>query len=371
MTRHRARVFPAAVILVMAAAVTSAASQAPPAPAPSVSFLDVPFLPQTEALCGGAAAAMVMRYWGATGIQAETFSSLVDATAGGIHGADLLRDLRTRGWDARSFAGDASLVGARLRDRQPVVALIEDRPGALHYVVVVAWHNGRVVLHDPARAPFRVLDETAFDRAWQKTGRWTMLVLPGTAPAIPAAPGSTAESSTPPSACDGLVAGGVQAVERGEQAHALTMLGAAASVCPRDSSPWREMAGVFALRADWPEASRHAREAVRRNARDEHAWRILATSSFVQGDTPSALMAWNHVGEPLIDIVNVRGLERTRYLAALNAMRLQPGQVLSTRDFVAAGRRLSELPAAQGSRVLYRPLENGRAAVDAVVIERS
>ncbi len=26
--------------------------------------LDVPYLPQTDALCGGAAAAMVFRYWG-------------------------------------------------------------------------------------------------------------------------------------------------------------------------------------------------------------------------------------------------------------------------------------------------------------------
>ncbi|HXG55217.1 MAG TPA: cysteine peptidase family C39 domain-containing protein [Vicinamibacterales bacterium] len=372
MTRHRARVLPAAVILVMAAAVTSAASQVAQAPpAPAVSFLDVPFLPQTEALCGGAAAAMVMRYWGATGIQAETFSSLVDAAAGGIHGADLLRDLRTRGWDARSFAGDASLVGARLRDRQPVVALIEDRPGALHYVVVVAWHNGRVVLHDPARAPFRVLDEMAFDRAWQKTGRWTMLVLPGTAPGISAAPGSTVESSTPPSACEGLVAEAVRAVGSGDQPGALKMLEAAGTLCPDDPAPPRELAGVFALRGEWSEASRYSRIALKRHPGDEHAWRILATSSFVQGDTPSALMAWNHVGEPLIDIVNVRGLERTRYVAAQSSMRLQPGQVLSTRDFVAAGRRLSELPAAQGSRVLYRPLENGRAAVDAVVIERS
>jgi hypothetical protein len=26
--------------------------------------IDVPYLPQTDALCGGAAAAMVLRYWG-------------------------------------------------------------------------------------------------------------------------------------------------------------------------------------------------------------------------------------------------------------------------------------------------------------------
>lgn len=362
--------------MVTAAAVFAADDQPPQTP--PVSFLDVPYLPQTEALCGGAAAAMVMRYWGATGIHAEAFASLVDPDARGIHGADLLKDLQARGWDAHAFGGDAAVVRARLRDRQPVVALIEDRPGAFHYVVVVAWANGRVVLHDPARAPFRVLDETAFDRAWEKTERWTLLVLPGAAASLPLAsasvpvtPPSVPRGNASPSACEGLVAEAVRAAGSGDQAGARTMLETAATLCPGDPAPPRELAGVFALRGEWSEASRYARVALGRNEGDEHAWRILATSSFVQGDTSTALMAWNHVGEPIIDIVNVRGLERTRYVAALNSMRLRPGQVLSARDFAAAGRRLSELPAAQGSRVLYRPLENGRAAVDAVVVERS
>ena len=33
-------------------------------PAPQLATLAVPFLPQTEALCGGAAAAMIFRFWG-------------------------------------------------------------------------------------------------------------------------------------------------------------------------------------------------------------------------------------------------------------------------------------------------------------------
>ena len=37
--------------------------------------------------------AMVMRYWGATGVYAETFADLVDPTAGGIRGEDLLNAL--------------------------------------------------------------------------------------------------------------------------------------------------------------------------------------------------------------------------------------------------------------------------------------
>ena len=113
-----------------------------------------------------------------------------------------------------------------------------------------------------------------------------------------------------------------------------------------------------------------ANDAVRRNAKDEHAWRILATSRFLLGDTAGALSAWNHLGEPLIDLVNVQGLDRTRYVAATRSMRLRPGDVLADENLTAAGRRLAALPSAQIARVNYRPLENGRAAIDAVVIER-
>src|SRR5690606_38306373 len=192
-------------------------------------------------------AAMVMRFWGATGIYAESFAPLVDEAAGGIRGDVLLGDLRGRGWDARSFAGDASLVTARLTAGHPVVALILDRPGFFHFVVVVAWSNGRVIYHDPARAPFRVADESAFDRAWSESGRWTMLLLPP-AGGVPAA--SVDESAAAPPAetpCDGLVARGVRAGEQGERAEALEILLAAADLCPLASAPLREAAGVRAL----------------------------------------------------------------------------------------------------------------------------
>ena len=38
--------------------------------AQSLTVLDVPFIAQSELLCGGAAAAMVMRYWGERGVDA-------------------------------------------------------------------------------------------------------------------------------------------------------------------------------------------------------------------------------------------------------------------------------------------------------------
>src|SRR6185503_5009974 len=99
------------------------------APTPELHLLNVPYLPQSEALCGGAAIAMVMRYWGAANVYAETFADLVDPAAGGITGEALIGALRARGWTAQSFRGDATGVAAHLAARRPVVALIQDRPG--------------------------------------------------------------------------------------------------------------------------------------------------------------------------------------------------------------------------------------------------
>ncbi|HVL66123.1 MAG TPA: C39 family peptidase [Vicinamibacterales bacterium] len=355
----------AAAVLTTVAALASAQPSAP------VRFLDVPFIQQSEALCGGAAAAMVMRYWGATGVDAESFAPLVDAAAGGIRAADLLEDLRRRGWQAQSFRGDAALVQGRLAKGQPLVMLIEDRPGAFHFVVVVAWTNGRVVYHDPARAPFRVVGEAAFEAAWQKADRWAMLALPpdrdGAAPAAvePREPEPTAYGP-----CDALVAEGVRTAGAGERDAALSLFASAADLCPGASAPLREAAGLHALAGNWRQAGADARRALARNRGDSHAWRILATSEYVLGNREAALEAWNAVGEPQVDLVTVQGLARTRHAVASSLVGLRSGQQLTLRALDAAGRRLRELPSADVARVHYTPAGGGRAHVEAVVVER-
>src|SRR5215218_9054335 len=132
--RHRRLTFAGPIVLAAAVALSTAAAAFPQTR--PVSILDVPYVLQSEELCGGAAVAMVMRYWGATGIYAESFASLVDKQAGGIKGDDLLSSLHDRGWNAVSFGGDAALVQRTLQHRQPPIALIEDRPGRFHYVVI-------------------------------------------------------------------------------------------------------------------------------------------------------------------------------------------------------------------------------------------
>jgi hypothetical protein len=345
-------------------------------------LLDVPYLPQSEALCGGAAVAMVMRYYGATGIYAETFSPLVDPEAAGIHGQDLLTALHARGWVAQSFRGDALLVQAHLAARRPVVALIQDRPARFHYVVIVGWSAGRIIVHDPARAPFRILEEKAFLEAWAASGHWTLVTTPS-ADAVPREPSSAAEAPSAETArdrarpaanttapCSAMVDEGVRLSGAGELDAGRRLLAVAAAECPASAAPWREMAGIDALKAEWREAATNASRALERDPADPLALRILATALYLEGDPDGALAEWNNLGEPVIDLVNITGLERTRYLVVARTMGLRPQNLLTRPALEAARRRLAELPAAQTTRVTYRPGEGGRAQVDAVVLER-
>jgi predicted double-glycine peptidase len=365
---------PAVVASVIAAAATlfeaaPASSQTAPLSSP-IRLLEVPYVPQTEELCGGAAVAMVMRYWGATGIYAESFWSLVDREQKGIRGEDLISDVTRRGWGATSFRGDAPLAQRSLEARRPLIALIEDRPGRFHYVVIVSWASGKVVVHDPARRPFQVLEEQAFLRKWERSGYWTLLALPP--PAVAEKSSTIEETPAAPTggACGSTVDEAVQLANRGQVEDADRLLERATAQCPGEPAPWRELAGVRVLHKDWRRAAAEARKALAIDPRDEHAARILATSLYLAGDTTGALGAWNLVGEPTVDLVDVRGLERTRYAVAVRALKLPTESRLTPDALTRAARRLDSMPSVMGSNVSYAPRDDGLAQVTAAVIER-
>src|SRR5262245_45336222 len=120
-----------------------------------LAILDVPFISQSEALCGGAAAAMVMRYWGERGLDADSFAHLVDRSAAGIRTTALIDDIRRRGWSATAIAGSDEAIERELTDGRPILTLIQDRPGTFHYVVIIGATPRAVVYPDPARTAFR------------------------------------------------------------------------------------------------------------------------------------------------------------------------------------------------------------------------
>jgi hypothetical protein len=342
----------------------------------SVPLLDVPYLPQSEALCGGAAIAMVMRYWGVTAVYAESFADLVDSGANGIHGRDLIRALEGRGFAALALEGDVARIQTLLAKRQPVIALIEDRPGRLHYVVIVGWQGNRVIAHDPARSPFRVLDADAFLRAWSPSRFWMLVAQPENATAVKSARAETTRANPPEGearrgtpVCQGLVDEGIR-VAVSDISSAQRILEAATAACPADPAPWRELAGVRALRGEWQEAARDARRALDHDPTDRHAARTLATALFLVGRDLQALEAWNRLGVPIVDLADIRGLDRTRYSVAADALGLQPASLLTPKALGRARRRLEAVPSLSAARVEYEPSEDDRTKVVASVLER-
>lgn len=339
-----------------------------------LAVLDVPFVPQSEALCGGAAAAMVLRYWGERGVSAESFAQLVDRSAAGIRTSALVDEVRRRGWNVVGVEGTRPLLTRELALGRPVIALIEDRPGTFHYVVVVAAAPTAVLFHDPARAPFRGMPRDEFDRRWAAAKRWMAVVVPGAtqpdaAPTNVASPNAAPNIGSAEQACQATVADAARAAAAGdvERAERVLTTGAACSA----SVAFRELAGLRALQRRWAEAGELAASAVEVDAADQAAWRLLATSRFVQSDRPGALAAWNVVAEPKLDTLQIEGLTRTRVPVAAGAARMAAGDVVTQHRVTQVRRRLVAIPALAAVNVEYVPAPGGLADVRAAVAERS
>lgn len=317
---------------------------------------------------------MVMRFYGDRDVHADAFAPLVDWEAGGIRTSVLTRALESRGWRPIAGGGDLARLRTELARGRPVIALIEDRPSRYHYVVVVAApENGPVIHHDPARAPSRALDPAAFDARWAKAERW-MLVLPPPAAAIEPK-GATAEepNSGPPipSRCQPQMDEGMAKANRGDSTGARAAFEAAAAACPGSGAPWRELAGLAALARDWESAAGHARRALAADREDEHARRTLATAEFVRHRDLDALAAWNALGEPRVDLIDIKGLRHTRYMVVADAIGVEPRDLLTPGALRIAQKRVRDLPAVSAARVTFRPVEDGRAQVDATIVERA
>ena len=348
-------------------------------------LLDVPYLSQTEDLCGGAAVAMVLRYWGEREIYSEDFAELVDHSASGIRTDVLAADVIRRGWQALPLAADADEpgegIGAHVDQGRPIVALIEVRPDGYHYVVIVAWTTERVIVHDPARRPFRVMSRDEFDRAWALAGRWALLLLPqegrpadsGSSPALPTMSPTmspTIDLSSTTSTCGALVSEMVDRAREGEVGAAEAGLLEAVGFCPRDPAAWRELAGVRFLQSRWAEAGTSAQRAVLIDPGDAQGWDLLATSRFLDDEPALALDAWNRIGRPSVDLVRVEGSPRTRDPVITALVDLPPRTLLTAERQGRAARRLQELPSAALTQLRYRPADGGLAEIDAAVVER-
>jgi hypothetical protein len=333
-------------------------------------FLDVPFVGQDPLLCGGAAATMVLRYWGDRATTPTDFAGLVDARAGGIRPDDLVVALRDRGWRTHAFAGTAADLAHHLQRRRPVVVLVATGTDRFHYVVVVGWHRDQVIVHDPRRGSFRVEPWAAFDASWAAAGHWSLLILPWSSPESDPAGAQVVE---PAMAAASLA----DALQRAAALAAADSLSAAeahlqvlAARWPQAAPVWRELAGLRFRQQRYQDASQLAAHAVALDPNETHAWRILGASRYLLGDTPAALAAWNRTDRPRLDAASVEGLSRTRPDVVTRMLGVGPGDLVTPRHVALARRRLAELPALDRAHLDLRPLPGGDLRLDASVLER-
>ncbi len=354
---------------------TAGMAQAPPAARPSGPpvVLDVPYLPQSVLLCGGAAVAMVERWWGRRGVYAEDFSALVRHDRGGILTTELDSATRARGWDTRAFRGTPDLIQQSLRDSIPVVALIESGRDEYHYVVVLAWSGGTVVIHDPAIAPFMTMDETTFLARWGVADRWALVIRPMPTPIpSPVAPSETPAPAPPadPMPCAPWIDSALDAVAADQLDAAARLLTEARQACPQEPLILREMAAVRFRQGRHADAIPLVTRYLAIVPDDALGWQILATSRYLTGDEDGALSAWNHVGRPTVDLLRIDGTREIRFRQIADAMSVPHATVLTPSRLALARRRVSEIPALRSSSVSYQPVVGGVVEVRAAVVER-
>jgi hypothetical protein len=336
--------------------------------------LAVPYLSQSILLCGGAALAMVERWWGRRGVFAEDFAQLVRPAEGGIRTSELATAARGRGWNVRVLPGTPELIRGLLVEQVPAVALIRVAPDRYHYVVVIGWHDGIVTFHDPARGPFLTLDESRFLERWTAADRWSMALRPMRAPAPPTASPSS-PATLKPLAPDSLpcrpwLDRAIDAVAERRLPEAFGLLEQAAQTCPGEPLVLREMAGVRFREGRYPETIRLAEEYLTLAPGDDAGWQLLATSRYLSGDPEGALAAWNQLGRPTVDLVQIEGLRSIRFREIEAAASLLPGTRLTPSRLELARRRIANVPALRRAVVEYQPVPGGLVELRVAVTER-
>ena len=128
----------------------------------SLTSLAVPYLPQTDALCGGAAAAMVFRYWGDVHADIEQFAPLVDRHAGGIADDVLVRAIEERGWLAHIVPGSIDQLNEQIESGQGgfVSSALFNYP-TLMAADVLAYRATTVPVGDDQRQHVELMRESA------------------------------------------------------------------------------------------------------------------------------------------------------------------------------------------------------------------
>ncbi|MCR4295071.1 MAG: C39 family peptidase [Elusimicrobia bacterium] len=144
--------------------------------------LDVPFFPDGTDQCGPSALASVLGYWGRPAAPSVLREELYRANLKGALTVDMLLAAEARGLSTEMADGGLERIKRELDAGHPLIAFIDVGFKAYpigHYLVITGYDDGRRTLfaHSGKKRDRRI-SYAKFDRLWEKTNRWTLLMLP-------------------------------------------------------------------------------------------------------------------------------------------------------------------------------------------------
>jgi ABC-type bacteriocin/lantibiotic exporter with double-glycine peptidase domain len=143
---------------------------------------NVPFYKQNESTCGPAALAGVLAFWGRPANLEEITKKIYVPKLRGTLPMDLERYAREAGLRTASLAGTLDELKAYIRKGVPVICLLDLGFGIYHrphYITAIGFDdvNGVIIEHDGVR-PNSVLEYGKFSSAWDRAGRWMIVITP-------------------------------------------------------------------------------------------------------------------------------------------------------------------------------------------------
>lgn len=176
--------FKKALLAIAAAFVMGCAPHTFVMPAPEAGpFIEgVPFYPQDEYMCGPAALASVIGFYGASGSMDSVAREVYSARLKGTLPMDLLIYAKEKGFEAKYFRGGMDALRESLVRKEPLILFLNlgyDFYPVGHYVVAVGMDEAsKVVYAHSGMKEHERFTMKELERSWSKTGYSTLLVRP-------------------------------------------------------------------------------------------------------------------------------------------------------------------------------------------------
>jgi len=138
----------------------------------------VPFIRQDTNLCGPAALASVMSYYGDTIDQQAIGTATYDAKLQGSLISDLENFARSKGFETTADRGSVERIKGFLRQKKPVIILVDlgwwfvSRP---HYLVIIGYTEEGFIAHSGYESS-KLYDYAKFTKLWEKIGSTYLVV---------------------------------------------------------------------------------------------------------------------------------------------------------------------------------------------------